>query len=139
MTDTSLPLDPREFEAMDRFVQGVDPVPSTSQISPPPPVPLPTSKRTNPLTDLIETERTYVDNLALIIKKVAAAWSRNNFPPQQLDTLFRAIEAVYRSNKNLLARLEEIGPSPSSPKALGDLLMRWVSYRDLRCYPISKV
>ena len=24
-------------------------------------------------------------------------------------------------------RLKEIGPNPSSPKALGDLLMRWVS------------
>ena len=26
-----------------------------------------------------------------------------------------------------LQRLKEIGPNPSSPKALGDLLMHWVS------------
>lgn len=25
-------------------------------------------------------------------------------------------------------RLKEIGPNPSSPKALGDLLMHWVSF-----------
>lgn len=61
--------------------------------------------------------------------------------------MFRAIEAVYRINKILLAvrsipclvplwpsahmsypqKLNEIGPNPSSPKALGDLLMRWIS------------
>ena len=27
-----------------------------------------------------------------------------------------------------LQRLKEIGPNPSSPKALGDLLMHWVSF-----------
>ena len=84
-------------------------------------------KKANPLIDLIETEQTYVDDLASIIKRVAAAWSRTNFPPPALDQMFRAIEAVYRINRVLLGKLEEIGPNPSSPKALGDLLMRWVS------------
>lgn len=80
-------------------------------------------------------------------KRVAAAWSRTNFPPAALDTMFRAVEAVYRINKTLLAvsaplrsprvrlelsfcvqqKLNEIGPNPSSPKALGDLLMRWIT------------
>jgi hypothetical protein len=41
--------------------------------------------------------------------------------------MFRAIESVYRIDKSFLAKLNEIGPNPSSPKALGDLLMRWVS------------
>lgn len=62
--------------------------------------------------------------------------------------MFRAVEAVYRINKQLLAvrfavarcrheyrradlfylqKLNEIGPNPSSPKALGDLLMRWIT------------
>lgn len=41
--------------------------------------------------------------------------------------MFRAIETVYRIDKTFLAKLNEIGPNPSSPKALGDLLMRWVS------------
>ncbi|KAJ7169962.1 hypothetical protein C8R46DRAFT_994531 [Mycena filopes] len=81
---------------------------------------------TNPLTDLIDTERVFVDQLTGIIRKVAAAWSRSNLPPPELDTIFRSIEGVYKANRSLLAKLKEIGTNPSSPKALGDLLMRWI-------------
>jgi hypothetical protein len=63
----------------------------------------PAKKRLNPLLDLIETERTYVDVLAIIIRRVASAWSRANFPPRELDTMFRAIETVYRANRSLLS------------------------------------
>ncbi|KAJ7619111.1 hypothetical protein DFH06DRAFT_1273849 [Mycena polygramma] len=83
-------------------------------------------KRANPLTDLIDTEKSYVDQLTGIIRKVAAAWSRSNLPPPELDTIFRSIEGVYKANRSLLAKLKEIGTNPSSPKALGDLLMRWI-------------
>ncbi len=68
---------------------------------------------------------------------------RTNLPPAELDTMFRSIEGVYKANRSLLLvrfllpslhiiasycqqRLKEIGANPSSPKALGDLLMRWV-------------
>ncbi|KAJ3741920.1 hypothetical protein DFH05DRAFT_1503204 [Lentinula detonsa] len=71
------------------------------------------SKKTNPLNDLIDTERAYIDHLTAVIWKVAAAWSRSNLPPPELDTMFRS------------RKLKEIGTNPSSPKALGDLLMRW--------------
>ncbi|GAA5908151.1 hypothetical protein JCM6882_005956 [Rhodosporidiobolus microsporus] len=84
------------------------------------------AKRANPLEDLIATEQQYVEELGAVIKRVAAAWSRTNFPPPELDSMFRAVEAVYRINKTLLGKLLAIGPSPSSPKALGDLLMRWI-------------
>ncbi|KAJ6610077.1 hypothetical protein B0H10DRAFT_2294124 [Mycena sp. CBHHK59/15] len=83
-------------------------------------------RRANPLTDLIDTEKSYVDQLTGIIRKVAAAWSRSNLPPPELDTIFRSIEGVYKANRSLLAKLKEIGTNPSSPKALGDLLMRWI-------------
>ncbi|KAJ3787602.1 hypothetical protein GGU10DRAFT_415572 [Lentinula aff. detonsa] len=73
------------------------------------------SKKTNPLNDLIDTERAYIDHLTAVIWKVAAAWSRSNLPPPELDTMFRS------------RKLKEIGMNPSSPKALGDLLMRWAS------------
>lgn len=112
-----------------------------------PTAPHQSKKKVNPLVDLIETEKAYVDLLAAIIRKVAAAWSRSNFPPPQLDAMFRSIEVVYRANRSLLVvnsllyvlpellfndiicisqKLNEIGPNPTSPKALGDLLMRWV-------------
>ncbi|KAF7306995.1 hypothetical protein MIND_00492300 [Mycena indigotica] len=83
-------------------------------------------RRANPLTDLIDTEKSYVDQLTGIIRKVAAAWSRSNLPPQELDTIFRSIEGVYKANRTLLTKLKDIGTNPSSPKALGDLLMRWI-------------
>ncbi|WVR04434.1 hypothetical protein IAU60_001437 [Kwoniella sp. DSM 27419] len=83
------------------------------------------SKR-NPLIDLIDTERTYVEQLSLIIRRVAAAWSRKDFPPPRLDQMFRCVEAVYRANRAFGTKLKDIGPNPSSPKALGDLLMRWI-------------
>ncbi|TBU34517.1 hypothetical protein BD311DRAFT_773593 [Dichomitus squalens] len=80
-------------------------------------------KSSNPLTDLIETEKLYVEQLTGIIRKVAAAWSRSNLPPPELDTMFRSIESIYKANRSLLAKLKEIG---TNPKGLGDLLMRWI-------------
>ncbi|CAE6429195.1 unnamed protein product [Rhizoctonia solani] len=84
------------------------------------------AKKVNPLVDLIDTEKDYIERLSSIIRKVAAAWSRSNFPPKELDSLFRGVEAVYKANKALNTKLKEIGPNPSDPKALGDLLMRWI-------------
>lgn len=37
------------------------------------------------------------------LQRVAGAWSRANFPPAALDSMFRAVEAVYRINKSLLS------------------------------------
>ncbi|KAL7285205.1 hypothetical protein ACG7TL_000298 [Trametes sanguinea] len=84
------------------------------------------SRKANPLTDLIDTEKVYVELLTGVIRKVAAAWSRSNLPPPELDTMFRCIESIYKANRQLLGKLKEIGTNPSSPKALGDLLMRWI-------------
>ncbi|SPO37839.1 related to GEF1 protein [Pseudozyma flocculosa] len=84
------------------------------------------AKKVNPLVDLMESESAYVSELSKIIKTVAAAWSRANFPPPELDAMFRCTEAIYRVNRSFLKALKEIGPNPSSPKALGDLLMRWI-------------
>ncbi|UZJ56586.1 hypothetical protein CBS101457_005906 [Exobasidium rhododendri] len=84
------------------------------------------ARKANPLVDLIETETAFVAELGKIIKKVAGAWSRSNFPPAELDTMFRNIESIYRVNRSFLKSLKEIGPNPSSPRALGDLLMRWI-------------
>ena len=35
-------------------------------------------------------------------QKVASAWSKNNFPPAELDTMFRNVESVYRLNRGFL-------------------------------------
>ncbi|KAG2350461.1 hypothetical protein BDR05DRAFT_921497 [Suillus weaverae] len=92
--------------------------------------PIEKTKKSSPLTDLIESEKIYVEYLTGIIRRVAAAWSRSNLPPPELDVMFRSIESVYKTNRTLLAKLKEIGANPSSPKALGDLLMRWIDDLD---------
>lgn len=103
-------------------------VPSNSTESPTFPGERP--KKPSPLTDLIESEKLYVDLLTGVIRKVAAAWSKLNLPPPELDVMFRSIESVYKVNRTLLRRLKDIGENPSSPKALGDLLMRWIDDLD---------
>ncbi|RXK37597.1 hypothetical protein M231_05139 [Tremella mesenterica] len=80
----------------------------------------------NPLIDLLDTEKVYVEHLGLVIRRVAAAWSRKDFPPPKLDVMFRCVESVYRANRAFGTKLKEIGPNPASPKAIGDLLMRWI-------------
>ncbi|TYJ51547.1 hypothetical protein B9479_007875 [Cryptococcus floricola] len=85
-----------------------------------------TNQSKNPLVDLIDSEKVYLDRLSLIIRRAAGAWSRNNLPPPKLDIMFRCIEACLRANKNFGQKLKEIGPDPSNPQVLGDLLMRWI-------------
>ncbi|RPD64966.1 hypothetical protein L227DRAFT_650102 [Lentinus tigrinus ALCF2SS1-6] len=85
------------------------------------------AKKSNPLTDLIDTEKVYVDLLTGIIRKIAAAWSRSNLPPPELDTMFRSVESIYKANRQLLGKLKEIG---TNPKGLGDLLMKWIDDLD---------
>ncbi|ODN96427.1 hypothetical protein L198_04141 [Cryptococcus wingfieldii CBS 7118] len=80
----------------------------------------------NPLVDLMESEKVYVDRLGLTIRRAAGAWSKKNFPPPKLDAMFRCIEACYRANKGFGQKLKDIGHNPSNPKALGDVLMRWI-------------
>ncbi|KAL1951608.1 hypothetical protein VTO73DRAFT_757 [Trametes versicolor] len=108
----------------------ITPAPGSLPSIPPSPSSEGRSKKANPLTDLIDTEKVYVDLLTGIIRKVAAAWSRSNLPPPELDTMFRSIESIYKANRALLGKLKEIGTNPSSPKALGDLLMRWIDDLD---------
>ncbi|KAK4048281.1 hypothetical protein OIO90_005900 [Microbotryomycetes sp. JL221] len=129
---SSSPLDPRPLPRLPPQPPATSTTMTTTTSSPTSsqslkaPTPSSSNRRLNPLEDLIETETLYVQDLSVIIKRVAAAWSRTNFPPPALDSMFRAIEAVYRANKSLLTKLDEIGPNPTSPKALGDLLMRLI-------------
>ena len=62
----------------------------------------------------------HTDNpFTLLLQRVAAAWSRHNFPPPELDSMFRAIEAVYRINKSLLA-VSQTPRSLSAPRTVAD-------------------
>ncbi|KAJ3879068.1 hypothetical protein F5051DRAFT_460161 [Lentinula edodes] len=119
-------LRPTHLGSLPNYEPSSVPLTPTTPLSPNTPSEGAKPKKTNPLNDLIDTERAYVDQLTAIIRKVAAAWSRSNLPPSELDAMFRSIETVYKANRSLLTKLKEIGTNPSSPKALGDLLMRWI-------------
>ncbi|PPQ70771.1 hypothetical protein CVT24_001058 [Panaeolus cyanescens] len=90
----------------------------------------PKAKKPNPLTDLVDSEKIFVDLLTGIIRKVAGAWSRSNLPPPELDTMFRTIEGIYKANRALYAKLKDISADPKSAGELGGLLIKWID--DLR-------
>jgi len=83
-------------------------------------------RRTNPLGELISTETRYVHELGITLHRVAAAWNPRDLPAKDVDAMFRALHTVYRTNSEFLRALQEIGPNPSSPKGLGNLLMHWI-------------
>ncbi|KAF9056258.1 hypothetical protein BJ165DRAFT_1398974 [Panaeolus papilionaceus] len=90
----------------------------------------PKAKKPNPLTDLVDSEKIFVDLLTGIIRKVAGAWSRSNLPPPELDSMFRTIEGIYKANRGLYAKLKDISADPKSAGELGGLLIKWID--DLR-------
>ena len=61
-------------------------------------------KRNNPLSELIGTESLYVGELNMVIRRVAAAWNPTNFPPAELDGMFRAIEEDHGSVERFATR-----------------------------------
>ncbi|KAI0261935.1 hypothetical protein BC834DRAFT_972341 [Gloeopeniophorella convolvens] len=111
------------MSARSRLEQDLHALPSTPSS---PSSPDPRARHSNPLVDLIDTEKLYVDQLAGIIRKLAPAWSRTDLPPHDLGFMFRSLEGVYKADHSFLVRLREIGTDPSSPEALGDLLIRWI-------------
>ncbi|KAG1759551.1 hypothetical protein EDD22DRAFT_905596 [Suillus occidentalis] len=70
---------------------------------PSPTSPIEKTKKSSPLTGLIESRKIYVEYLTGIIRRVAAAWSRSNLPPPELDVMFHSIESVHKTNRTLLA------------------------------------
>ncbi|CAG8671989.1 20158_t:CDS:10, partial [Cetraspora pellucida] len=83
-------------------------------------------KRANPLIDLIETEKTYINDLRCLLKRVTSCWSSKDLPPPELDILFLAIEEIYKRNKQFYSKLAKLGASPQSAEELGDTLVGWV-------------
>ncbi|KAG7095918.1 hypothetical protein E1B28_006602 [Marasmius oreades] len=79
----------------------------------------------NLLLRLIGTEQSYLNLLEGIIKKVAAAWSRDNMPPILLDGMFRTIERVYRSHRTFCPKPQESNASSATLEDTQELMMRW--------------
>ncbi|EGG10635.1 uncharacterized protein MELLADRAFT_115506 [Melampsora larici-populina 98AG31] len=81
----------------------------------------------NMLFDLLESERAYVADLFVIIKRIAAAYTPQNLPPPHHDHHFRLCESILRFNKGLLNSLLALGPNPDNrdPIQVAHLLAGW--------------
>ncbi|KAF9344448.1 hypothetical protein BGX26_004354, partial [Mortierella sp. AD094] len=89
--------------------------------------PLPTHpKSLNPLEDLIETEKEYVSDLKVLLQRVSAGWTQDDFPPKEVDILLRNIEEIYAVNRKFSKKLVEVQSSADITKDLGAVLMWFV-------------
>ncbi|CAG8505774.1 983_t:CDS:2 [Acaulospora colombiana] len=82
--------------------------------------------KVNPLSDLIGTERKYLDNLKMLLQRVTSPWSSDNLPPPGSEALFQCMEEIYKINQNFYLKLAKLGGDKKSAKDLGDTLINWI-------------
>ncbi|CAG8491820.1 3994_t:CDS:10 [Rhizophagus irregularis] len=104
--------------------------PQTPPMSPPSPYQESNRRVNNPLIDLIETEKKYLKDLKCLLQQVTACWSNDDFPPPELDLMFRNVEVIYKQNKKFYLKLDKIGSNPASAKDLGETLLIWIDDMD---------
>ncbi|KAF9169529.1 hypothetical protein BGX21_000524 [Mortierella sp. AD011] len=83
-------------------------------------------KSLNPLEDLIETEKEYVSDLKVLLQRVSAGWTQDDFPPKEVDILLRNIEDIYAVNRKFSKKLVEVQNGTDITKDLGSVLMWFV-------------
>ncbi|KAG2188363.1 hypothetical protein INT44_001116 [Umbelopsis vinacea] len=101
---------------------------STPQSSYTPSSAKPTSANSsgNPLKDLIETEKEYLDTLKIITTQIAPIWS-NDQRSTDFTELLKHAQDIFKINKRFCTRLIKISASPQGIRELGDVLMQWVN------------
>ncbi|GBB83576.1 hypothetical protein RclHR1_10280001 [Rhizophagus clarus] len=82
--------------------------------------------KNGPITDLIETEEEYLDDLQCLLQQVSRSWDRNNPPPQELETMLNILGEIYQYNNNFCLKLKQIGTDLLSAKELGNTLISWI-------------
>ncbi|KAF9377412.1 hypothetical protein CPB97_010211 [Podila verticillata] len=80
-------------------------------------------KSPNPLEDLVDTEKEYVADLKILLQRVSAGWSQDDFPPKEVDMLLRNVEDIYAVNRKFSKKLVEVVASADVMKELGTVLM----------------
>ncbi|RGB41783.1 hypothetical protein C1646_810453 [Rhizophagus diaphanus] len=83
-------------------------------------------QKIGPITDLIETEEEYLDDLQCLLQQVASNWDRDNPPPQELEAMLNILGEIYHHNTNFCSKLKQIGTDLLSAKELGDTLISWI-------------
>ncbi|KAF9322604.1 hypothetical protein BG006_002251, partial [Podila minutissima] len=80
-------------------------------------------KSPNPLEDLVDTEKEYVADLKILLQRVSAGWSQDDFPPKEVDMLLRNVEDIYAVNRKFSKKLVDVVASTDVMKELGTVLM----------------
>ncbi|KAG0212979.1 hypothetical protein BGX28_005220 [Mortierella sp. GBA30] len=83
-------------------------------------------KAPNPLDDLVDTEKEYVSDLKVLLQRVSAGWTQDDFPPKEVDVLLRNIEDIYAVNRKFSKKLVDVKASEDPVKELGSVLMWFV-------------
>ncbi|KAG0224742.1 hypothetical protein B0O80DRAFT_422049 [Mortierella sp. GBAus27b] len=83
-------------------------------------------KAPNPIDDLVDTEKEYVADLKVLLQRVSAGWTQDDFPPKEVDILLRNVEEIYAVNRKFSKRLAEVQSYEDPTKALNDILMWFV-------------
>ncbi|KAI8149302.1 hypothetical protein BJV82DRAFT_573656 [Fennellomyces sp. T-0311] len=86
----------------------------------------------NPLTELIETEKSYMETLKIIDIQLAPLWTDQS--ASDFSELLANVREIIKVNKrfcavnteNLQKKLVKIAANPQTIKELGDVLMQWI-------------
>ncbi|KAG0028054.1 hypothetical protein BGZ81_005058 [Podila clonocystis] len=81
---------------------------------------------TNPLQDLLDSEREYLNDLKILLQRVSAGWTQDNFPPKEVDTMLQNIETIHLINRKLTKRLNEVEESPNPSQDMSKLLIWFI-------------
>ncbi|KAF9090769.1 hypothetical protein BGX23_005749, partial [Mortierella sp. AD031] len=80
----------------------------------------------NPLDDLVESEKEYLSDLKVLLQRVSAGWTQEDFPPKEVDEMLRSIEEIHAVNRRLSRRLDDVMASEDITKELGAALVWFV-------------
>ncbi|KAI9316279.1 hypothetical protein BX666DRAFT_1949065 [Dichotomocladium elegans] len=84
----------------------------------------PKSSGHNPLTELIDTEKSYMETLKIIDSQLAPLWKAPI--PSDFSELLSNVHNVLKANRRFCAKLMKIAANPQTIKELGDALMQWI-------------
>ncbi|KAI9493821.1 hypothetical protein BDB00DRAFT_821726 [Zychaea mexicana] len=84
----------------------------------------PKNSGNNPLAELIETEKSYMETLKIIDIQLAPLWTDQSIT--DFTELLANVREIIKVNKRFCAKLVKIAANPQTIKELGDVLMQWV-------------
>ncbi|KAI8140120.1 hypothetical protein BJV82DRAFT_623984 [Fennellomyces sp. T-0311] len=82
---------------------------------------------TNPLSDLIHTEKSYLETLRIIDSQIARIWMKQTLSAApDFTELLKFVHDIQRVNKRFCTKLVKVASNPKAMRELGDVLMQWI-------------